>query len=116
MTRYLPMILLLIFVSCKKEIPQKDAVVKKLYSQFKDGEILEAGYKGQRVYVANLNAYDAGTSIYDQRGNVIGGCNYAYGSLDPICYELTEVIEVYRCKNYINGKTAIDIYHLASEN
>lgn len=109
------MLLLLLATSCKKEVSQKSIVLKELYFQFKDGEIIQAKYKGETVYLTGLNLYDAGTSLYDQNGNIIGGCNYAYSLLDPICYELTDVKDIYRCKNHITGKPAVDRYKLASE-
>jgi hypothetical protein len=60
--------------------------------------------------------FDAETSIYDQYGNIIGGCNYAYSLLDPICYELSEIKEIYRCKKHVTGKPAVDFYRLTSSN
>ena len=116
MIKYLPIFLLLLFSSCEKDVAQKSTVLRELYFQFKNGEIVQAEYKGEIVYVTSLNLFDADTSIYDQHGNIIGGCNYAYSLLDPICHELSEIKEIYRCKKHVTGKPAVDFYRLTSSN
>lgn len=50
----------------------KREILKKLYSQYKNGEISECTYNGQTVYSAAINAYYAGSVIFDKRGNRIG--------------------------------------------
>jgi hypothetical protein len=116
MTKFFTIILfaLILALSCKKENTEKSSVLKQLYSQYKDGEIDQATYKGETVYVTGINAYDSSTSIYDKNGNVIGGCDYSYGLIDPICYDLGELKAIYRCENHLSGKPPVDLFKLRS--
>lgn len=116
MTKFFTIFLcsLILALSCKKESTQRSSVLKQLHTQYKDGEIDQATYQGEMVYVTGINAYDSSTSIYDKNGNVIGGCDYSYGLIDPICYELSEQKVIYRCENHLSGKPPVDIFKLHS--
>jgi len=86
--------------------------LKKLYGFFKNGEIIECKLNGQTVYYAGLNAHDAGGTIFDKDGEIIGGCSYAWGNVDAICEQLTEHNAIYRIVNNIWGLPAADKYGL----
>ncbi len=94
---------------------EKGKVIKKLYSRYKNGKISECTYNGQTVYSAALNAYDAGSAIYDGKGNEIGRCNYAYNDVDSICGKLTGCEVIYRVKGNIWGDPAVDAYGLGGQ-
>ncbi|MEN8139574.1 MAG: hypothetical protein ABFR62_14225 [Bacteroidota bacterium] len=96
----------------KLDVKEIDETVLKLYTMFKNGEISECKHNGKTVYSAGLNAYDAGGSIFDNEGEVIGSCNYAWGNVDDICKELENCEVIYRVENNIWGLPAVDIYGL----
>ena len=98
--------------SCYKNSTENKETLKKLYKVYKDGEIDECKYNGKIVYCAGLNAYDAGSIIYDKEGKQIGSCNYAWGDVDTICKKLTDCKVIYRVKNNIWGEPAVDEYGL----
>jgi|APDOM4702015191_1054821.scaffolds.fasta_scaffold34105_3 hypothetical protein len=87
-------------------------VLKKLYTTYKDGEISIGKYNNEVVYVAGINAFDAGSVIYDKNGDKIGECNFAWGSVSPICGKITDQEVVYRCKNHITGMPPADRFGL----
>ena len=103
-------IITMFFYSCEKD--NNKATLKKLYKMYKDGEIDECKYKGDIVYCAGLNAFDAGAVIYDKDGKQIGSCSYAWGPVDSICKQLTNCKVIYRVKNNIWGEPAVDKYGL----
>ena len=98
--------------SCNKNNIENKETLKKLYEEYKDGEIDECKYKGETVYCAGINAYDAPSYIYDKEGNQIGCCNYGWGGVDDICRQLTNCEVIYRVKNSIWGGPAVDKYNL----
>lgn len=95
--------------SCKKE-HLNQRTVKKLYKIYENGEISECQHKGKTVFIAGLNAYDAGSSVYDDKGEPIGSCNWAWGNIDPICGEAEDCEVVYRVADNIWGQPAVDKY------
>lgn len=99
------------FTGCKKKEHTK-AVLHTLYQSYADGEISECKLSGETVFTCTLNAHDAPTMIYDQNGNEIGICNYAWGSADEMCYALKKCDVVYRVENNIWGKSPVDKYKL----
>lgn len=113
--KILIMLILFVFmgiISCEKDKNETPKVLKDLYVKFKNGDIEEASYNGQTVYIAGLNAYDASSAIYDKNGKIIGNCNYAWGQVDSICVKIQNVVVVYRCKNHISGEPYVDKYGL----
>lgn len=98
--------------ACLKGNPENKQTLRKLYKTYKSGVISECKYQGKTVYSAGLNAYDAGSSVYDADGKVMGTCNYAWGSVDSICHQLTDCEVIYRVKNNIWGQPAVDKYSL----
>lgn len=98
--------------SCKKSEFENAATLRQLYNNYKDGEIDECKYNGQRVYSAGINAFDAGSCVYDKDGKLIGTCNYAWGKPDSICGKLTDCEVIYRVKDNIWGLPAVDKYRL----
>jgi hypothetical protein len=99
-------------LSCDKNNIENKKTLRKLYKMYKNGEIDECKYNGQIVYCAGLNAYDAGSVIYDKDSKQIGSCNYAWGNVDTICAQLKNCKVIYRVKNNILGEPAVDKYGL----
>ena len=100
--------------SCDKDNTENEnkETLKELYKVYKNGEIDECKYNGEIVICAGINAYDAGSVIYDKNGKGIGSCNYAWGSVDEICNQLTDCEVIYRVENNIWGLPAVDKYGL----
>jgi len=98
--------------SCEKNRFENKRTLKKLYKLYKDGEIDECKYNGQTVYNAELNAYDAGMTIYDKDGKILGSCSFAWGTFDSICSKLTDCETIYRSEGNIWGQPAVDKYGL----
>ena len=105
--------IMLCFTSCRKENTSIPTTLESLYSIYKDGEIDECKYHNETVFEAGYNAYDAGSIIYDSKGNRIGACNYAWGHVDPICTQLQDCIVIYRGHNHISGQPFVDTYGLS---
>jgi hypothetical protein len=103
----------LLAMGCTKDKETASSTLKILYNMYKSGEIGECQYNGQIVYSAGLNAYDAGTVVYDINGNKIGECNYAWGHPDAICGQIKNCSTIYRCDNNIWGKPFVDKYGLS---
>ena len=97
----------------KKEAVKENPALKKLFEKYRVGQIEECTLDGKTVYHAGINAYDAGSEIYDQEGNSIAVCNYATRKVDAACEQLTECEAIYRCEKHISGKPAVDKYGLA---
>jgi len=108
----LSLIFTLGIISCKKDNFENSKTLRQLYKQYKNGEISECKYLGETVYSAGLNMYDAGGAIYDYEGNQIGTCNFALGNTDSICSKLTDCETIYRIKDNIWGKPAVDKFGL----
>ena len=107
--------LLFIFVamsSCSKDNLDQEDALKQLYKTYKNGHISECMYNGQKVYSAGINAYDAGSAIYDKDGNQIADCNFAWGIPDEMCKKLEGCEEIYCIKDNIWGHPPIDKYNL----
>ena len=97
-----------LFSSCGKN---NNETLKELYKVYKNGEISECKYNGETVFRAGINAYDAGSVVYDKEGKQIASC-YGWGNDDPICSKLTDCEVIYRVKNNIWGEPAVDKYGL----
>ena len=102
----------LAIISCKKEGFKNQTALKSLYKIYKNGEIKECRLDGGLFYLAGLNVYDGGEVIYDGEGNKVGECNYAFGSVDPLCSQLTSCEVIYRVEDHISGEPAVDTYDL----
>lgn len=96
---------------CQKN-KDKKTVLKELYKLYENGQISECTLDGKTVFTGSINAYDAPTVVYDEKGNEIGTCNYAWGSVDPLCYELKGCKVVYCVENNIWGQPSVDKYDL----
>ena len=104
---------LLVFLNaCNKKV-ENGSVLHSLHNIYKDGSISECHLHGQLVYSAGLNAYDAGSTIYDTLGTPIGTCNYAWGPVDPMCKQLESCEVIYRGYNDISGQPFTDKYGLS---
>lgn len=104
----------LIAFGCKKDPIERSQTVEYLYNLYKDGEISECIYHGDTVYSGGIHAFDAGSSIYNKRGDLIGECNYAWGPVDSICRKLTNCEVIYRAKSKNDyWGPAVDKYNLA---
>ena len=98
----------LTLTSCKKDKLDNQKTLKELYKTYENGKISKCHHNGKTIYVGELNAYDAGSSVYDTDGNQIGSCNYAWGQIDPICHELQDCELIYRIEGNIWGQSAVD--------
>ncbi|NOQ72275.1 MAG: hypothetical protein GQ574_09755 [Crocinitomix sp.] len=97
--------------SCNKKNDNINTI-KKLHKTYKNGEISECTYEDETVYSCGINAYDAGGVIYDKDGEIIGSCNYAWGTPDTICGELEDCTVIYRVADNIWGQAHVDKYDL----
>jgi hypothetical protein len=100
-------------VSCRKEKSDSMETLRKLYKEYKNGEIDCAYYGTEKVFRASENAYDAPTIIYNSDGEKIATCNYAFGDVDAICDDIIFDRVVYRCRHHISGENFIDVYGLS---
>ncbi len=98
--------------ACRKANFDHAATITTLYKKYKNGEISQCKYKGETVFTAGLNAYDAGSTVYAADGKQIGICNFAWGQADSICGQLTDCEVIYRVKNNIWGQPAVNKYGL----
>lgn len=104
----------MVYSNFQSDSVENGKVLEKLYKIYKEGEISECKYKGETVYTATLNAYDAGVRVYDRNGEVIGSSNYGWGDrVDTVCRQLTDCKVIYRVKDNIWGRPAVDKYGLA---
>ena len=104
---------ILLSAACSKKQTKSGNALQKLYNQYQNGQIDECSLNGKKVYSAGLNAYDAGTEIYDEAGVKLGVCYYASRQVDDICKELSNCETIYRCEKHITGQPAVDKYNLA---
>ena len=105
---------ILILPSCNKDEDIELSTLKELYKTYENGEISECVYNGEVVYLAGINAFDAGSLVYDTDGNEIGRCSYAWSLVDEICNQLTTCEVIYRGDNHISGEPPIDKYELGN--
>jgi len=107
--------ILVVLFSCKEKVEITDGL-RKVYTQsFMVGEIDECRYQGELVYIADPNAYDAGSGVFDKEGNPIGTCNYAWGPIDSLCSQLKDCKVIYRVKDHISGEPPVDKYGLGKK-
>jgi hypothetical protein len=96
----------------KKQAVKENPTLKKLFEKYRVGEIDQCTLEGKTVYHAGINAYDAGSEIYNEEGKSIAVCNYATRTVAPACEQLTGCETIYRCAKHISGKPAVDKYGL----
>jgi hypothetical protein len=117
-TKLLIFIILITLSGCEeRESPNKETLpmmdtLRGLYEIFHDGEIDQAILNNEIVFGASYNAYDAAAIIFDITGRIIGECDYAWGPIDTICYQITDIEVIYRYKHHISGLRPVDKYHL----
>ena len=99
-------------LGCSKYDSNKTKGIKKIHKDFSDGFISECQLDEVLVYLAGHNAYDAGNSVYNVDGELMGICNYAWGKPDTICLKLTNCETVYCIPDNIWGKEETDNYDL----
>ncbi len=87
-------------------------VLTHLYEEYRNGTISECECNGQHVFVAGINAYDAGSVIYDLKGNIITRCDNSFEAPDSLCLNLKNCRTVYRVKNNIWGLPPVNEYNL----
>jgi len=102
----------LVVTCCDSEGVATRDTLRNLFRIYKSGEISECMHEGRVVYVGVLNAFDAGSTIYDLDGNIVGRCFYAWGGGDPICQQLMDCDAIYRGKDNISGRPEVDKYRL----
>lgn len=98
-----------LFFGCHKDVPNYKTL-KELAKTA--GMISECQLNGETVYDVSLNAYDAGSTIYNAEGAVLGTCNYAWGIPDSICAQLSGCKIIYCVEDNIWGEPAVDVYGL----
>lgn len=89
--------------------PTSQEVEQKLYNEYKAGEIQRCQYEGNTVYICSRNAPDAGSEIFDAKGEKIGGCYYNTGAVDPICKSASDCKVIYRIARNIWGKPGVEL-------
>jgi hypothetical protein len=104
-------LLLAALTACHKDADNWHTL-KDLYDSYKDGKISECMYNGNKVYSCAINAYDAGSVIYNEDGDQIAICNYAWGGVDAMCDDLTNCEVIYCCEDNIWGEQQVDKYGL----
>ena len=100
---------------CDEEKVKTDTTLETLFEKYRFGQIEECTYAEKKVYHAGINAFDAGTQVYDEYGKPIATCNYATRMVDPPCEKLSDCETIYRCDNHISGEPPIDKYNLAGK-
>jgi hypothetical protein len=100
------------FSGCKKDEFASSCVLNKLFSTYQNGYIDECQLNGKTVYCAGKNAADAGSFIYNENGDKIGACNYGWGKIDTLCFQITNCETVYRVKDNIWGQAEVNKYGL----
>lgn len=93
---------------------QVASAIRTLYGQYSDGEIGQCTFEGAVVFSVGLNAHDAGSSVVDLRGDVLGECNYAQDLVSDICHSLDACQTIYRVESNIWGQMPVDIYGLVA--
>ncbi|KAB1065572.1 hypothetical protein [Salibacter halophilus] len=96
-------------LSCSRE---KETTLNDVFKKYQNGKISECQYNGKLIYVGQLNAYDAGSKVYDNKGNEIGTCNYAWGNIDPVCGQKKNCEVIYCIKDNIWGEKEVNKYGL----
>jgi hypothetical protein len=99
-------------LQCRQVAIDTPVPLKQLYTIYQNGEINACKYNGEVVYSCGLNAYDAGSVIYDKDGKQIATCNYAFRKVDALCEQLTDCETIYRIKDNIWKTPAVDKYRL----
>lgn len=84
-------------------------VLAKLTELYQDGEISRCTHQGQTVYVCARNAYDAGSEVFDAKGQQIGVCYYSTRRVDPVCTEAQDCKVIYRVNPNIWGKPGVEL-------
>ncbi len=102
----------LMICGCKTD---NSEALKQLYGQYENGEIAACKHLGSTVYLAQINAFDAPSIVYDGDGMRIGSCNYAWRQVEAICQELKACKTIYRCRDHISRKPPIDKLRLAKD-
>ncbi|MFA9214471.1 MAG: hypothetical protein ACEQSR_11595 [Candidatus Methylacidiphilales bacterium] len=105
--------LFIAIIGCRQDEAITKAGLNTIYIKYKNGSIAECECKGQKVYLAGMNYYHAASGIYDTIGKVIGNCNWAWGDVDTICYQLKNCETIYRCNNHLSGLPFVDKYGLS---
>jgi len=103
---------ILSLTSCSKDESINRDTLNELFKIYENGEIIECMQDGNIVYHAGKNAADAGSTIYDYDGNVLGLCNYAWGPVDSMCEVVENCKVIYRVKDNIWGLPAANEYYL----
>lgn len=93
---------------CDEKSKSEDPGLRKLYEEYKFGQIEKCRYGTRTVYHAGINAFDAGTQVYDSAGRSIGTCNYMSRLVDSICTKLSECEVIYRCQGHISGEPPVN--------
>ena len=109
MKNFLLASVIFLLFGCHKDVPNYKTL-KELAKTA--GMISECQLNGETVYDVSLNAYDAGSTIYNTDGEVLGTCNYAWGTPDSICAQLSGCKIIYCVEDNIWGEPAVDVYGL----
>jgi len=113
MKKMLPFLLLLLCmhaIQCKKD-HNTPAVVKNLHAQCPGCEIEICSYNKEMIYGLFPLAWDAGTTYYNGKGEMIIDCNSAWVPADPLCEQFKDCRVIYRPKNFM-GLPLVDKYGL----
>ena len=111
------LLLMVLMYACKSapvtppadHVPTEQQVLQKLYDEYTSGEIQRCKYQGSTIYKCSRNAPDAGSEIFNEQGDKIGGCYYSTRQLHPACEGATDCKVIYRVAKNIWGKPGVDL-------
>ena len=116
---------LILSLSCKSNkngpTPQQtmEATAEKLVKLYRNGEVNECLYKSKKVFHCALNAYDAGSEIFNIQGDKIADCYYNNNDEIPrMCEEIEGCNTLYRTAKNIwrrPGVTWVGMHAVASD-
>ena len=81
-------------VVTEKDTPR--SIPADLVKAYADGQVQMCRYQDKVVYMCGRNAPDAGSEVFDAKGNKIGGCYYATNQVDDVCREANQCRVIHR--------------------
>lgn len=103
----------LLLLGCKKDAPVEQLGIRKLHARLGPSyAISECWLNNQKVYDVQHLVYDGASYLYSLEGNRLYTCNYAWGVVDSMCYQVDSCKVVYCPPNNMFNMPAVDEYGL----